>query len=427
MEFFQLVGFIAGILAGLIGLVLSGAIQKALAAARQRVARNRYEYMDRWLETTDKLSSRLDTSEIKSFLAEMCADAIGASATHVWLYEGASRSYIANSLKIEPGIKRIGADHAILEHIKATGGAPFLLEELSSKEEVRVLSDRLNAVICAPLIAHREVGGFILAGKKQGRAGYTEYDLRLLRAIATQAALQVKNIRLSDDLLDMKESDLFNRMSSFVAHDLKNITNSLTLLGHNAKRNISDPAFQREAIKALDSTVEKMRGLVDKMAGGLRSLDISPSNCDIREVFARSAARLAPSALAKLRVDDGGPVECFVDEDLIETVFLNMLSNASEATNHGGQIRVSFVASGAASSVVISDNGSGIPMPFIENGLFRPFRTTKKDGFGIGLYQCKTIMEAHGGTIEVESGQGNGTSFTLKFPSPAAGPVCSAV
>ena len=55
-------------------------------------------------------------------------------------------------------------------------------------------------------------------------------------------------------------------------------------------------------------------------------------------------------------------------------------------------------------------------MAFVENRLFRPFRTTKEKGLGIGLYQCKQIIEAHGGRIEVESREGAGTVFTVVLP-----------
>ena len=53
---------------------------------------------------------------------------------------------------------------------------------------------------------------------------------------------------------------------------------------------------------------------------------------------------------------------------------------------------------------------------FIEKSLFRPFQTTKKQGMGIGLYHCKTIVEAHGGRIEVESEEGKGTTFRVLLP-----------
>lgn len=400
-------------------------LKKALAAPAM-ITRHKYEYMDLWIETTERISSRLDTAEIKSLLAEIVGRASGASPVHVWLFEAASRCYTANSLTIVPGLRRIRPDHQLLERIKTSSGLPFMLKGALDPKEFSALAAPLNAQACIPLIAHSEIIGFMLAGKK-GSAAYSEDELRVLGAIAAQAAVQIKNIRLSGELLDMKESDHLNRMSSFVAHDLKNLTNSLALLGHNAKINISDPAFQREALRAIEATVIKMRSVMEKMAGGLRTLEVNATLCDIREVLGRASRRLPPGAIAKLRVDDGHPLPCKIDEELVETVFLNILNNASEATEPGEEIRVSFRYERADLAVVIADNGSGIPMPFLENGLFRPFRTTKKDGFGIGLYQCKTVMEAHGGTIEVDSEEGKGASFTLKFPVPvgyAAGKAC---
>lgn len=392
-------------------------LKKAWRAAAASITGRKYEYMDLWLETTERISSRLDTAEIKSLLAEIAGRASGAFPAHVWLFEAASRSYTANSLNIDPGLRRIRAEHQLVERIKAASGLPFMLKDALTPEEFSALAAPLKAEVCVPLIAHREIIGFLLAGKKD-RAPYSEGELRVLGAIAAQAAVQIKNVRLSGELLDMKESDHLNRMSSFIAHDLKNLTNSLALLGHNARANIADPAFQREALRALDATVLKMRSVVNKMAGGLRSLELNPAWCDIRAVFCRASRRLPPGAYAKLRVEVGQPLPCVIDEELVETVFLNILNNASEATDAGEHIRVWFNQERGALAVVISDNGPGIPMPFLESGLFRPFRTTKKDGFGIGLYQCKTVMEAHGGTIEVESEEGKGASFTLKFPVP---------
>jgi|GEM_PF-6427693 putative PEP-CTERM system histidine kinase len=396
-----------------------GFFKKAFSALAARLWR-KYEYMDLWLETTEKISSRLETSEIKSFLAEVCGRALGASPVHVWLYEAPSRCFTANSLSIEPSFRRIRSEHRLIGHIKSSTGQPFLLKDALTPEEFGSFAVSLKAEVCAPLIIHGEITGFLLAGRRD-RPPYAQDELRLLGAIAAQAAVQVKNVRLSGEILDMKESDLFNRMSSFVAHDLKNLTNSLALLGHNARTNISNPAFQREALKALDATVVKMRSLVEKMAGGMRALEINTNWCDLRTVMTRAAGRLPVAANARLKMEGGSPLPCLIDEELVETVFLNILTNASEATSEGDEILVSFRHEHGSLSVVIADSGYGIPMPFLENGLFRPFRTTKKDGFGVGLYQCKKVMEAHGGTIEAESEEGKGASFTLKFPLPVGG------
>lgn len=399
-----------------------GWLKKAFASAFSSASRG-YEHMDLWLETTEKISSRMDSSEIKSFLAEVCARSLGASPVNVWLLDGASLSFTANTLSVEPGLRRISPEHPLIGRIKAASGQPFLLKEALAQEDLKSLAEPLRAEVCVPLIAHREITGFILAGRA-GRKPFSGGEMRLLAAIAAQAAVQLKNVRLQGELLDMKESDMFNRMSSFIAHDLKNVTNSLALLSHNARRNISDPAFQREALKALEATVDRMRALSNKMAGGLRSLDIRTSWCDLREVLGRAVTILSPEGRARLVIEPGSSLPCLVDVDLVETVFLNLLTNAVEATDEKGQIRVSFRQEDGAVCAVIEDDGAGIPLPFLENGLFRPFRSTKKDGFGIGLCQCRAVMEAHGGTIAAVSEEGKGASFTLRFPLPAAAEAC---
>ena len=65
---------------------------------------------------------------------------------------------------------------------------------------------------------------------------------------------------------------------------------------------------------------------------------------------------------------------------------------------------------------MISDNGIGMSKEFIEKSLFQPFKTTKKGSFGIGLYQCKAVIEAHNGKIKVDSEEGKGTIFTVRLP-----------
>jgi hypothetical protein len=81
------------------------------------------------------------------------------------------------------------------------------------------------------------------------------------------------------------------------------------------------------------------------------------------------------------------------------------LSITTEVDNETGLIRLK-----------VSDTGSGMSKDFVRNSLFKPFQTTKKKGLGIGLIQCKEIMEMHKGRISVESEEGKGTIFTLELP-----------
>ena len=116
---------------------------------------------------------------------------------------------------------------------------------------------------------------------------------------------------------------------------------------------------------------------------------------------------------------DGTAVRVAVDEEEIYKVILNLLVNALEATTDAAPVRVHYGKKNDLAFVQISDSGCGMSAEFIEEKLFKPFATTKKHGFGIGLYQCQQIIESHCGTIEVESLEGEGTKFTLFLPLAA--------
>ncbi|MBW7956443.1 MAG: GAF domain-containing protein [Deltaproteobacteria bacterium] len=389
-----------------------------LAAFRMK----RHDYKDRWLEATEKISSRTDPAGVKAVLSELVSSALGASNVNVWLYDQGQGCFFSTSSKLEQRFRRIAPSHRLVEHMLSMS-APFYLSDCETGDDdagtegAENLSLSTGAVVCAPLSAGRELIGFLTVGEEAGGRPYSSNDLDLLRAVAAQSAVQIKNLRLSQDLLEVKEADAFSRMSSFVMHDLKNFTNSLALLSHNARSNMASPEFQKEAVKAIDLTVARMRALIEKMAGGGGRLGIVKRQGDLRAVLERAVERLPSGAAARLTIEsDGCCTICSMDPDAVETVFFNMLMNACDAIGAEGEISVSFQSGQDFVTVRISDTGSGIPKGLLEKGLFRPFTTTKNNGFGIGLHHCKAVMEAHGGRIEVESEEGVGTVFTLRFP-----------
>jgi signal transduction histidine kinase len=92
------------------------------------------------------------------------------------------------------------------------------------------------------------------------------------------------------------------------------------------------------------------------------------------------------------------------------------LKSVPGAASEEGQITVATCCREGWAEISVRDNGCGMSKEFIDKSLFRPFQTTKKKGMGIGLYHCKTIVEAHGGRIEVESEESRGTTFRVLLP-----------
>ena len=97
----------------------------------------------------------------------------------------------------------------------------------------------------------------------------------------------------------------------------------------------------------------------------------------------------------------------------------NLILNARDALKENGRIEISTTQHNGSAILSVSDNGCGMSHEFLSRSLFRPFKTTKKGGIGIGMFQSKAIIEAHGGKIEVESELGRGTTFRVCLPVAA--------
>jgi hypothetical protein len=100
----------------------------------------------------------------------------------------------------------------------------------------------------------------------------------------------------------------------------------------------------------------------------------------------------------------------------MQKVIGNLLLNASDAIAEDGKITVATSMGDGWAQLAVSDTGCGMSREFVQERLFRPFQTTKPKGMGIGLFHCKTIVEAHGGRIEVESEEGKGSTFRVFLP-----------
>lgn len=114
-------------------------------------------------------------------------------------------------------------------------------------------------------------------------------------------------------------------------------------------------------------------------------------------------------------VESGNNVHVLMDQDKMIQLLLNLIKNACEAMEENGVIHMQLSSDSKRATIVIADNGPGIPSDQLEK-IFHPFFTTKETGTGLGLSICYKIVQDHQGTLEVESELGTGTRFIMTFP-----------
>jgi signal transduction histidine kinase len=105
-----------------------------------------------------------------------------------------------------------------------------------------------------------------------------------------------------------------------------------------------------------------------------------------------------------------------MDPDKITRVFFNVIKNAIDAMPNGGTLTIDCKRVGSSIEMTFADTGMGVPKEMLPR-IFSPLFTTKAQGMGFGLAICKRIVEAHGGTITVETVEGKGTTFKVTLPA----------
>jgi putative PEP-CTERM system histidine kinase len=382
--------------------------------------RSKYDYRYQWITFTERLGSLLTVDELVPQLLDAVTEAVGTAKAALYLLdERDGRYHLVAAREMNPPANALPADSSLMSRIEKIKG-PVLLEsgdaEAFGTDSSPVLELLAKVGVLVPLYWRGTLGGFMLIGYERTGAAYTREDVEFLSTVAEQAAGAIATARLSETLARSREFEAFHRLTSFVIHDLKNSISALSMLSDNALDNFDDPEFQRDAIKTLSQTVGRMKSLLSRLSS---TPDAGATRWQIVDVAALAKEATAPivgSARVRLvtNLDPVPPVRG--DHDALLRVFQNLVSNAVEALEGSGTVTVATYQEGRAAVYAITDSGHGMSETFLRKSLFAPFQSTKQSGWGIGLYQAKGIVDAHGGSIEVSSKEGEGTTFRVRLP-----------
>jgi putative PEP-CTERM system histidine kinase len=390
--------------------------------------RPRHDFRQIWARFTQSLSVALDETALGTIAARLISETFGALSVSTWFFDEQGKRLIRVSSTSEADEARSdGFTNSIagkglnsLELIKLL--APFDLGRAKEKW-TRELMERSNgqfprggSPICVPLVAGEHwLGAIVLADRVRG-LGYSAEEMDLLKCIGEQVAASLLQLRLTEEIMERKEMEAFQTMSAFLIHDLKNAASTLGLMLENLPTHFSNPAFREDALRGIGSAASRINDLINRMNALGHDLRLNAAELDLNLVIKETLANLNGTLDASLVTKFDQIPKISADRQQLQSVFTNLLLNARDAVGMNGRITVETTRQGEWAALSVSDNGCGMTEQFIKNSLFRPFRSTKKKGLGIGMFQSKTIVEAHHGKINVESELGVGTTFRVMLP-----------
>ncbi len=381
----------------------------------------RYDYREEWLRFTTMLSARSSPSEMGTLVIRGMADMVESPSGALWTREPGHAEYVQTARWNSPASTvREPADSSLSRFLLRTGWIIDLERYRAGTEHYPdlALPPWLMAAtqywLAIPLIVGDELLGFVALGPARTPVDVNWEVTDLLKTASRQAAGFLAQMLATEALLEARKFDAFNRMSAFVVHDLKNIVAQLSLMLSNAKRLHANPEFQQDMLATVENSLEKMRQLMLQLregeapAAGRSGVELVPIVRRIQAVVAGRGRNLDVQV-----VDD---VVTRGHEGRIERVIGHVVQNALDATQSGDRVWLTVRRVSGQAQVEVGDTGSGMSPEYVQTALFKPFRTTKDAGLGIGAYESYQYVRELGGGISVDSQPGRGTIMTISLP-----------
>lgn len=265
-----------------------------------------------------------------------------------------------------------------------------------------------------PLLHGSRLVGLVILARPQIARRLDWEDFDLLGVAGQQVASYLAEQAGQDALRDAERFDEFNRRMAFVMHDIKNLSSQLGLLARNAERHAENPAFRADMLVTLRNSADKLDALVNRLGRYGSGRGETVERLDLGEI----AHRLSRSYLAPHQVECLGETSCDVmgTAEPLEQAIRHLIQNALEASTAGVPVVLEVRAAGMRGEISVVDAGEGMSPQFLRHELFRPFVSTKENGFGIGACEARELVRAMGGRLEVESREGVGSRFTVSLP-----------
>jgi len=307
------------------------------------------------------------------------------------------------------------------------------LEARRSRDELRRLNDvrtamtQMKAGITVPLMGNDRVLGFMNLWDERVSEAFASDEIALILEIAANVATVIENSKLYDKMRERDRLAALGEMAAGLAHEIRNPLGAIKGAAQFLDpRHL--PSEEGEFVEVIVEEVNRLNGVVSAFLDYSRPLKQNFGPTDLGEVVSRTLKLISndvpKNVTIKEELTEAMP-RVDGDAEQLKQVLINLVQNAVQALGEKtGNItlrttrpeRFGEFRNPEFVELQVTDDGPGIPADQQLN-IFVPFFTTKSKGTGLGLAICQRIVKNHGGTISVQSRQGEGSTFTIRLPA----------
>lgn len=276
------------------------------------------------------------------------------------------------------------------------------------------LRDQRRAWAMVPLIHYQHLVGVVVVARPAIVRKLDWEDFDLLGVVGQQLASYLAEQAGQEALSEAHRFDEFNRRIAFVMHDIKNLASQLSLLARNEEKHAEKPEFREDMLVTLRNSADKLNGLLARLGRhGQGSSDrlemIDAAGCVAQVLKYYEAQHPVMFAEQEACVINTNP-------EALEQALVHLVQNAIDASAPDSPVVLSVISDGLHCRIDVVDSGAGMSSEFIRSRLFKPFHSSKPDGFGIGAFEARELIRGMQGRLDVESREGLGTRFSISLP-----------
>ncbi len=413
--------FLFGAILMLFLLLFSGALRARLKVLLSKhFFSYKYDYREEWLRFTYTLSAGEPGVNLRERSLRAVAELMDSPAAMLWVERDGAFHQVAqwnmpvtiDSENSQGALCAFLAERQWVVNLKEYAEKPDIYGGLQLPVWLTALP---RAWLVVPLILHERLMGFIVLADARSPREFNWEDSDLLKTIGRQVAVYIAQVESTEALVEARQFESFNRLSTYVVHDLKNIVAQLSLLLSNAQKHKHKPEFQEDMLATIDNATQRMTRLLGQLRAGYQSAQQQASIelGQLLELVVREKNHCSPAP--QLTKPDQS-LWIIGDKERLARVLGHLVQNAIEATAASGTVHVTLDAQGERGVIHVSDSGKGMDETFIREKLFRPFTTTKSSGMGIGVYECREYVRELQGEIQVTSTVEQGSTFSISLP-----------